>query len=90
MVKSIVTVIGHDRVGIIARVATLLAQYSANILDISQTVMQEYFTMIMVVDVALCTAGFDEVKAALAQLGEELELSIRIQHVDIFNSMHRI
>ena len=88
--KAIVTVIGKDRVGITASVCSLLAQHSINILDISQTVLQEYFTMVMLVDVAPCTVSFHELKAALSKLGEELELSILCQHEDIFNSMHRV
>lgn len=88
MKKAIVTVVGHDRVGIIARVATLLAEYGVNVLDISQTVMNEYFTMVMLVDVQGCTAEFTVLRDALNRLGEEMALSIRIQHEDIFNAMH--
>ena len=90
MVKSVVTVVGHDKVGIIAAVSVLLAKYGVNILDINQTIMQEYFTMVMLVDTQGITTGYHELKEALGQLGEELELSIRIQHEDIFRSMHRI
>ena len=90
MKKAIVTVVGHDRVGIIARVATLLAEYGVNVLDISQTVMNEYFTMVMLVDVQSCTAEFTVLRDALNRLGEEMALSIRIQHEDIFNAMHSV
>ena len=90
MKKAIVTVVGHDRVGIIVRVATLLAEYGANVLDISQTVMNEYFTMVMLVDVQGCTAEFTVLRDALNRLGEEMALSIRIQHEDIFNAMHSV
>lgn len=90
MKKAIVTVVGHDRVGIIARVATLLAEYGVNVLDISQTVMNEYFTMVMLVDVQDCTAEFTVLRDALNRLGEEMALSIRIQHEDIFNAMHSV
>ena len=90
MKKAIVTVVGHDRVGIIARVATLLAEYGVNVLDISQTVMNEYFTMVMLVDVQGCTAEFTVLRDALNRLGEEMALSIRIQHEDIFNAMHSV
>ena len=89
MEKAVVTVIGHDRVGIIAAVSTALAQQGVNILDISQTVLQEYFTMIMLVDVH-GTASFKELKQQLVKLGEEMGVSVRIQHEDIFNSMHRV
>lgn len=90
MKKAIVTVVGHDRVGIIARVATLLAEYGVNVLDISQTVMNEYFTMVMLVDVQGCTAEFIVLRDALNRLGEEMALSTRIQHEDIFNAMHSV
>ena len=88
--KAIVTVIGKDRVGITAAVCTLLAQHSINILDISQTVLQEYFTMVMLVDTAACTASIGEMSDLLAKAGQEQALSIRIQREDIFNAMHRI
>ena len=88
--KAIVTVIGKDRVGIIARVSTLLAEYGVNILDISQTVMNEYFTMVMLTDVQKSTVEFTVLRDALNVLGEELALSIRIQHEDIFNAMHAV
>ena len=90
MKKATVTVVGLDRVGIIARVATLLAEYGVNVLDISQTVMNEYFTMVMLVDVQGCTAEFTVLRDALNRLGEEMALSIRIQHEDIFNAMHSV
>ena len=88
--KSIVTVIGKDRVGITAAVCALLAQHNINILDISQTVLQDYFTMVMLVDTAACTASIGEMADLLEQAGKEQELSIRIQREDIFNAMHRI
>ena len=88
--KAIVTVIGKDRVGITAAVCALLAQHNINILDISQTVLQDYFTMVMLVDSAACTASIGEMADLLEQAGKEQELSIRIQREDIFNAMHRI
>ena len=88
--KAIVTVIGKDRVGIPAAVCALLAQHNINILDISQTVLQDYFTMVMLVDTAACTASIGEMADLLEQAGKEQELSIRIQREDIFNAMHRI
>ena len=87
---AIVTVIGKDRVGITAAVCALLAQHNINILDISQTVLQEYFTMVMLVDTAACTASVGEMADILEQAGKEQNLSIRIQREDIFNAMHRI
>ena len=88
--KAIVTVIGKDRVGITAAVCALLAQHNINILDISQTVLQDYFTMVMLVDTAACTASIGEMADLLEQAGKEQELSIRIQREDLFNAMHRI
>lgn len=88
--KAIVTVIGRDKVGITATVCSLLAKHNINILDISQTVLQEYFTMVMLVDTAACSASIGEMSDLLEQAGQEQELSIRIQREDIFNAMHRI
>jgi len=88
--KAIVTVIGKDKVGITANVCVLLAKHNINILDITQTVLQEYFTMVMLVDTAACTESIGEMADILRKSGEEQELSIRIQREDIFNAMHRI
>ena len=88
--RAIVTVIGKDRVGIIADVTALLAQYGVNVLDISQTVLQEYFTMIMLVDTGITNAPFSDVAAALDAEGERLGVNVRIQREEIFNAMHRI
>ena len=88
--RAIVTVIGKDQVGIIATVCSLLAGFGVNILDISQTILQEYFTMIMLVDVRDSKVPFDGLSHALQSCGEEKGLSIRIQREDIFEAMHRI
>ncbi len=88
--KAVITVIGKDRVGIIYSVTQILAKSKINILDISQTIMQDIFTMIMLVDISKNEVSFAEISDKLKDLGEELGLSIRIQHEDIFNSMHRI
>ena len=88
--RAIVTVIGKDQVGITAAVCSLLAQHSINILDISQTVMNDYFTMMMVVDTEQCAQPFDTLSAALADYGQNRGLSVRIQREDIFNAMHKI
>ena len=88
--RAIVTVIGKDRVGIIADVTALLAQYGVNVLDISQTVLQEYFTMIMLVDAAQCTVPFADPARTLDEAGTQRGLQIRAQREDIFNAMHRI
>ena len=88
--KAIVTVIAKDRVGIMATVANIMANNGINILDISQTIMQEYFTMVMLVDLKECEMPFAEIASLLKHTGEELELNIRIQREEIFNAMHRI
>ena len=88
--KAIVTVIGRDRVGITAAVCSLLAQHNINILDITQTVLQEFFTMVMLVDTAACARSIGDMADILEQAGKEQGLSIRIQREDIFNAMHRI
>ena len=88
--RAIVTVIGKDRVGIIADVCTRLAAWQVNILDISQTVMQGNFTMTMLVDLEKCEMPFREVSEQLRLRGEEMKLSIRMQREDIFEAMHRV
>ena len=88
--RAIVTVIGEDQVGIIAGVATILADKGANILDISQSIMQEFFVMIMMVDLAKAKVSFDELKAALNAKGEAMNLKIDIQREDVFKLMHRV
>jgi len=88
--KAIVTVVGKDRVGIIANVCTVLAGFNVNVLDISQTVMQGYFTMMMATDVSASTVPMAQLAAELEKIGKEMGLSIRIQREDIFEAMHRI
>ena len=88
--KAIVTVIGRDQVGIIAAVCALLSEKNVNVLDISQTVLQEYFTMIMLVDASQATVPFARLREDLTQAGKERGLDIRIQREDIFDAMHRI
>ena len=88
--RAIVTVIGRDRVGIIADVCAILAERDVNVLDISQTILQEYFTMIMLVDTSRCAVPFAQLAEVLGEVGRAQELDIRIQREDIFNAMHRI
>lgn len=88
--NAIVTVIGRDRVGIIAAVCNTLAEFNINVLDISQTILQGNFTMVMAVDTEKSTASFAQIGAALEELGKEMELSIRIQREEIFQAMHTI
>ncbi len=88
--RAVISVIGKDRVGIIAGVTRILAEANVNILDINQTIMQEIFTMVMLVDISRANAPFTRLSEELKDLGANLGLSIQIQHEDIFNSMHRI
>ena len=87
---AIVTVIGHDRVGIIAGICVALANINVNVLDISQTILGGMFTMIMLVDIKEASVPFDEIASTLECEGERLGVNIRIQREDIFNAMHRI
>lgn len=88
--RAIVTVIGKDKVGIIAGVSAVLSENNVNILDISQTIMQDIFTMIMMVDFSESSLAFDNLSEKLLSKGEALGVSIRIQHEDLFKAMHRI
>ena len=88
--KAVVTVVGKDQVGIIAGVCQHLADYNINVLDISQTVMQGYFTMMMVVDVSGSTLPLAELAQRCEEKGKEMGLSIRLQREDIFEAMHRV
>jgi ACT domain-containing protein len=88
--RVIVTVIGEDKVGIIANVAAVLAEANANIVDISQTTLREFFTMIMMVDLEKANMPFDELKRRLEAKGESMSLKIDAQHEDVFKFMHRI
>ncbi|MBE7060015.1 MAG: ACT domain-containing protein [Ruminococcaceae bacterium] len=88
--RAVLTVIGTDKVGIIAKVSAKLAELDINILDISQTIMQNIFTMIMLVDTEKSKKGIDEISKSLSEVGQEIGVEIRLQHEGIFNSMHRI
>ena len=88
--RAIVTVIGKDQVGIIATVCNVLSKHNVNVLDISQTVMQGYFTMMMVVEVSAATLPLAELVELMEEMGKERGLSIRLQREDIFEAMHRI
>jgi ACT domain-containing protein len=88
--KAIVTVIGKDKVGIIQGVTSVLSENNINIMDINQTLMQDYFTMIMLVDLEKTKIDFKEIKEKLDKKADELGVSIKIQHQDIFASMHQI
>ena len=88
--NAVITVVGHDTKGIISKVSTKCAQVGANIVEISQSVLKEYFAMIMVVNIDELTVPFTEMVDVFSKLGEENALDIRTMHEDIFNSMHKI
>ena len=87
--RAIVTVLGKDRVGITANVCALLAKYDINILDISQTILQEYFTMVMLVDLTGMKASYKEMTDVLNRTAEAIGVEIRMQRSEIFDAMHR-
>ncbi len=90
MNKIIITVVGKDTVGIIARVCTYLAENGINILDISQTIVQDYFNMMMIADMANVKTTFEEIAGAFDEIGKEIGVMIKCQREEIFTSMHRI
>lgn len=90
MNKVIITVVGKDTVGIIAKVCTYLSEAGVNVLDISQTIVSGYFNMMMIVDLAGANEAFADISSKLDSLGEEIGVSIKCQREEIFNKMHRI
>ena len=90
MSKIIITIVGKDRVGIVARTCNYLAENGMNILDITQTILQEYFNMMMIVDISGSPKAFDDMAKELEKVGEDIGVTIRCQREEIFTSMHRI
>ena len=88
--RSVLTVIGKDRIGIVYDVSKLLAEHQINILNISQQLMDDYFTMIILIDTAKCPQSREEMLEIFAQAGNRLALDIRMQNEELFNAMHRI
>ena len=88
--KAVISVTGKDNVGIIAKISNMCADYGANIIDISQTVLKEYFAMIMLVEIDSLTVPFTEFGDKVSLLGKEIGLEINAMHEDIFDSMHKI
>ena len=88
--RAVLTVIGKDMVGILAGVSGICAESGVNITEVSQSIMQELFAMIMMVDITESSVPFDEFRKRLEEYGDDNALSIRVMHEDIFNSMHRI
>lgn len=90
MNKSIITVVGRDSVGIIAKVCSYLAENNINILDISQTIVQEYFNMMMIVDMTHIEKPFEQISKELAEVGNGMGVQVKCQREEIFDKMHRI
>ncbi len=88
--RAVLSVIGKDTVGILAKVSTVCAKYNANVTDVTQSVLQDVFAMIMLVDISKLNASFTELSDTMSDLSKELGLSIYVMHEDIFNSMHKI
>ncbi len=89
-VRAVITVVGKDRVGILAKVSSKCAEYGINIIEVTQSVLQEMFCMIMLGDIQDINVSFDEFSENLKQMGKEMNMDIHCMHEDIFNSMHRI
>lgn len=88
--RAVVTVTGKDKTGIIAKVSAFLSEKGANILDISQTILQEYFAMIMLVDLSEVTVQLSALAEECEELGKSIGMSIHVQHEDLFNAMHKV
>lgn len=88
--NAIIAVIGQDQRGILAKISTVCADNGCNVLDVTQTVMQKYFAMIMLVEITELSCSFGEFTNVVQQAGEELSMTVHVMHEDIFNSMHRV
>lgn len=88
--RAVITVIGKDMVGILAKVSTRCAETDVNVIEVTQSILQDMFAMIMMVDISKSTIPFDELVDSLKKIGDEMGLKVHVMHEDIFNSMHRI
>ena len=88
--RAIITVIGKDKIGIVSGITTKLAKQNINIIDINQTIMSEFFTMVLMVDLSKAKESFDEIKKELMLEGKKLGVEVKIQSEEIFNSMHTV
>ena len=88
--RAVITVIGKDMVGILARVAAVCAKNEVNVVEVTQSILQDLFAMIMLVDISKCKVPFSEFSDQLTAVGKEMNLTVHVMHEDIFNSMHRI
>ena len=88
--RAVITVIGKDMVGILAKVASICAENGVNVIEVTQSILQDMFAMIMMVDISGATVSFDALSGALEALGDSMNLKVHVMHEDVFNSMHRI
>ncbi len=88
--KAVVTVVGRDTVGILAKITAVCAEHNANVIDVTQSVMQDLFTMVMLLDISDIKSDFSALQNMLYGLGEQIGMKIHVMHEDIFNSMHHI
>lgn len=88
--KAVITIIGADKIGIVHKVTGLMEKFNLNIIDISQTVMDKYFAMVMLIDLSKSKEDFDQIVEAFDKFGKEIGMDIKIQHQDIFDAMHQI
>lgn len=88
--RAVISVIGKDMVGILAKITAKCAEVNANVVDVTQTILQDMFVMVMVIEISKLTCGFSELSDSLTKLGDDMGLSAHVMHEDIFNSMHRI
>lgn len=88
--RAVVTVVGKDKTGIISKVSTFLAERKVNILDISQTILEDYFAMIMLVDISESTLKLAALSEECSKMGNSIGMSVHVQHEDIFNAMHGV
>lgn len=88
--RGIITVVGKDMVGILAKVSGVCSEFNVNVIEVSQSILQDMFCMIMLVDLGKCTVPFSAFSDNVSKIGEEMSLSVHVMHEDIFNSMHRI
>lgn len=88
--KAVVAVIGKDTVGILARISAICAEDNVNVMDVTQTIMQDMFAMTMLIDISKCTEEYSVLADKLKKAGEEMNLQVHVMHEDIFNSMHHV
>lgn len=88
--RAVITVVGNDMVGILAKVATICSEHNANVMEVTQSVLQDVFAMIMLIDISKINIDFASISGKLSEAGEGMGLQVHVMHEDIFNSMHRI